>query len=175
MSEAVAERLEDLLLKLEACAGRHLAISREHHKALLQGRRDEVREGVEAMEAVLEEMRELEEVRMDTCQELAEVLGLPWRETPWKLSEILPRVASERARSLRAVGDRLKALLSEGREVAQANASLAEAGHRLVSNSMNALARMAVVRHRAPAAYGRHGTATVRPAVPVLNRGEWRG
>lgn len=174
MTEA-ASRLEAVLEKLELLAAENLRLSQVHRTDLLENRTQEIRRGVEQMEALLERIRELEEVRQETCAELADTLRLPWREAPWKLDELAARLEPGMSGRLRERGARLKLLLLEANDLARRNAVLAHAGDKLARESMQVMSRMAVNRQRSPAAYGRRGTATVRSAVPVLNSAEWRG
>jgi len=172
---SVTERLASVLEKLEILAAENLRLGHEHRQALLLNRSQEIRRGVEQMEAILERIRELEEVRQETCQELADRLGLPYRTQAWKLDELAERLDPQVAQGLRATGSRLKALLLEANDLARRNAVLAHAGDKLARESMQVMTRLAVNRQRSPSAYGQRGVATVRSAVPVLNSAEWRG
>jgi hypothetical protein len=172
---AVVERLESLLEKLEILAVENLRLGEAHRQDLLLNRALEIRRGVELMESILERIRELETVRQETCAELADLLGLPWREQPWKLDELAERLPAAKAQALRERGARLKARLLEANDLARRNAVLAHAGDKLARESMQVISRLAVNRQRSPAAYGSRGLATVRSAVPVLNSAEWRG
>jgi hypothetical protein len=169
------ERLEVLLASLENCAKEHLGLLQAHRQDLLENRPVEIRRGVEVMEALTERMRELEAVRQETCQELGDLLNLPWLSRPWNLDDLMPALPCGAAQRLRESGSRLKASLLEGAEIARGNAVLAQAGERLANDAMAALKRLAIGHQRAPAAYGRRGTTNVRPALSVLSSVEWRG
>jgi hypothetical protein len=171
----VVERLEALLEKLEILACENFRLACAHRQDLLLNRSLEIRRGVEAMESILERITELEDVRRETCQELADLLGLPFRPLPWKLDELAACLPEDIAFRLRERGARLKAKLLEANDLARRNAVLAHAGDKLARESMQVMTRLAVNRQRSPSAYGRGGLATVRSAVPVLNSTEWRG
>lgn len=171
----VTERLEDVMQRLEACSKEYLRLAVEHHHDLLLNRTQEMRRGVEAMEALLERIREFETVRIDTCNELADIKGLPWSGTAWKLEDLIPHLEVGLAIRLKEMGNRLKANLVEATGVAKQNAFLAEAGHRIANASLSGISKMAIGHQRAPSAYGRRGAVNLRPAVPVLNSSEWRG
>jgi len=169
------DRLEVLLASLASCAREHLGLLEAHRHDLLENRPVEIRRGVEVMEALTERMRELETVRQETCQELGDLLRLPWKNVPWTLEDLLPKLPEDVAKRLREAARSLKADLLKGAEIARGNAVLADAGERLANDAMAALKRLAIGRQRAPAAYGRRGGASVRPALSVLNSMEWRG
>jgi len=172
---SVVDRLEELMQMLEACSKEYLRLAVEHHHDLLLNRTQEMRRGVEAMEAMLERIQEFEMVRIDTCNELADIKGLAWTGSAWKLEDLIPHLEVGVAIRLKEMANRLKSNLIEATSVAQQNAMLAEAGHRIANDSLKGISRMAIGHQRAPSAYGRKGAVNLRPAVPVLNSSEWRG